>query len=313
MRRTMEVCILDRAPARGSGERASVAAAGALSPTAEMNFVTRIFQEYVLDLRESADRESAELKLGPEGKNVLRRLFIVVIGATLCLVFVRFAGDEQHVAWACDLLNAVHAHRAARGLAYAIHESPDARIWQRVWWACGRVAGYGVLPFLLVKLALGDSLAKFGVRWKGTASNVRTYALLLAILVPVIFLASFGQGFQMKYPYYKVMPGEHLWPGFVLWEFLYAAQFVSLEFFFRGVIVHGLRDAMGYAAVLVPIMPYCMIHFGKPLPEALASIIAGLVLGTLSLKTRSIWGGAVLHVSAATSMDLFALWHAHLL
>jgi hypothetical protein len=278
-----------------------------------MTFIARIFREYVLDLREAADRESAEIKLGPQGKHGLKRLFIVVLGATLCLVFVRFAGDEQHVGWAVNILHAIGADHVADGLAYAIHRSPDARIWQRVWWAAGRVAGYGVLPFLLVKLALGDSLAKFGVRWKGTTSNVRVYALLLAILLPVIFIASFGHGFQHKYPYYKVMPGESLWPGFVLWEFLYAAQFVSLEFFFRGVIVHGLRDAMGYAAILVPIMPYCMIHFGKPLPEALASIIAGLVLGTLSLKTRSIWGGAVLHVSAATSMDLFSLWHAHLL
>jgi membrane protease YdiL (CAAX protease family) len=54
-------------------------------------------------------------------------------------------------------------------------------------------------------------------------------------------------------------------------------------------------------------LPYCMIHFTKPLPEACASIVAGLALGLMSLKTRSIWLGAALHITVALSMDLASL------
>jgi membrane protease YdiL (CAAX protease family) len=53
--------------------------------------------------------------------------------------------------------------------------------------------------------------------------------------------------------------------------------------------------------------PYCMIHFGKPWPEAAAALPAGLVLGTLALGTRSIASGVVLHVTVALGMDLMAL------
>jgi membrane protease YdiL (CAAX protease family) len=59
--------------------------------------------------------------------------------------------------------------------------------------------------------------------------------------------------------------------------------------------------------VLAMVVPYCMIHFGKPWAEALAAIIAGVVLGTLALKTRSIWSGFLIHVTVAVSMDLAAL------
>jgi uncharacterized protein len=54
-------------------------------------------------------------------------------------------------------------------------------------------------------------------------------------------------------------------------------------------------------------VPYCMIHFSKPLPEALGAIVAGVVLGTLSLRTGSILGGAMLHVAVAVTMDVLAL------
>jgi hypothetical protein len=49
------------------------------------------------------------------------------------------------------------------------------------------------------------------------------------------------------------------------------------------------------------------------MPEALAAIVGGIVLGTLSLKTRSIWLGAALHIAIAGTMDVASLWHRGLL
>jgi membrane protease YdiL (CAAX protease family) len=60
-------------------------------------------------------------------------------------------------------------------------------------------------------------------------------------------------------------------------------------------------------------VPYCMIHFGKPMAETFAAIAAGIILGLMSLKTRSIWFGACLHVAVAMSMDFLSLWHKGML
>ena len=54
--------------------------------------------------------------------------------------------------------------------------------------------------------------------------------------------------------------------------------------------------------------PYCMIHFGKPMPEALASIFAGGLLGYLALRTGSFYLGVLLHAGVALTMDLMALY-----
>ena len=65
---------------------------------------------------------------------------------------------------------------------------------------------------------------------------------------------------------------------------------------------------MGKMAVIVPLIPYVMIHFGKPFPETLGAIVAGLVLGTMALRSRSIVPGILVHFSIAIGMDLLSLW-----
>ncbi len=90
-------------------------------------------------------------------------------------------------------------------------------------------------------------------------------------------------------------------------EFVYGLQFVGVEFFFRGFLVFGLKRRFGAYAIVVMMVPYCMIHFGKPLAETLASIIAGLALGFMSLRTRSIVLGVAIHMTVALSMDFASM------
>ena len=62
-------------------------------------------------------------------------------------------------------------------------------------------------------------------------------------------------------------------------------------------------------AIFVMMVPYCMLHFGKPMPETFGAIIAGIVLGFACLKTGSIWLGAAIHIAVAWSMDTLVLLH----
>jgi membrane protease YdiL (CAAX protease family) len=53
-----------------------------------------------------------------------------------------------------------------------------------------------------------------------------------------------------------------------------------------------------------------MIHFGKPLPETIGAILAGLALGALSIKSRSVYWGVAIHYAVAITMDLGALYRS---
>jgi len=72
-------------------------------------------------------------------------------------------------------------------------------------------------------------------------------------------------------------------------------------------MLHGTRRHFGIYAIVAMTIPYCMIHYGKPLPETFGAIVAGIVLGFMSLKTRTIWLGAALHIAVAWGMDFASL------
>lgn len=177
-------------------------------------------------------------------------------------------------------------------------------------WAVVTILAYVVPPVIVTRFALHRPLRELGLRVRGIRAHVPVYLGLLAVALPAVVVASSGDGFRDKYPFYDLAPGESFWPNLWIWWALYCAQFVALEFFFRGFMVHALAPAFGAASVFVMVVPYNMIHYGKPMPEALAAIAGGVVLGLMSHRTRSIWLGAGVHVAIAITMDLCALWHA---
>lgn len=182
----------------------------------------------------------------------------------------------------------------------------DQRTWL-IYWAVGNFVLYVIIPGLVVKLVFRQTLAEYGFKLQGAFKDWWVYPLFLGIMLPIVFLVSHNEHFQKTYPFYEV-GDEPLWPWFWVWELFYALQFLGLEFFFRGFMVHGLRHRFGAYAIPVMTVPYCMIHFQKPMPETFGAIIAGLVLGFMSLRTRSVILGAALHVGVAVSMDLTSLW-----
>lgn len=276
-------------------------------------WLRHLHADYLVGVREAADAEAQRTREELGGDVVARRLMWAILIAIGGLMIVRFAGNEREIRWAVKLCGGVGLGELGASLEHAMTRSPDARLWQRVWWAAWRIVGYGVLPIAAARLLLGMRLSELGASARGLGKHLWIYVMLIVLVAPVVITASYGAGFQAKYPYYKLAKGEPLWPAFVAWEALYAANFVALELFFRGFMVQALRPLVGYASIHLMMVPYAMIHFGKPLPEAIGSIFTGFLLGTLAMKHRSVWGGVLVHVSVACSMDFLSVWQRGLL
>jgi membrane protease YdiL (CAAX protease family) len=164
-------------------------------------------------------------------------------------------------------------------------------------WTVSKLAGY-LLPLALVLAWRGDH----GLGLGDTRRHWKIYLTLYLAVLPLVVAASFGQGFRSTYPFHV---GAHQ----LAWELVYGSTFVALEFFFRGFALFTLDRAIGKLSIFVLVVPYTMIHFGKPLPEVLGAVVAGVVLGYMALKTRSIWGGVAVHLGVAWTMDALALYH----
>lgn len=173
------------------------------------------------------------------------------------------------------------------------------------WWSGWRFAGYVLVPALVILCAPGQRLRDYYVSLRQFRRHYRIYLILFLLVLPFVIGAAQFPAFYQTYPFYKWANRSAF--DFWAWQALYALQFVSLEFFFRGFILRGLRPRFGSGAIFVMVVPYCMIHYGKPMAETFGAIVAGLVLGTLAMRTRSIWGGAAIHIAVALTMDLLAV------
>lgn len=185
-------------------------------------------------------------------------------------------------------------------------DSAYSGVYRHIYWSLTCSAAYLLLPGLLIVLTPGDRFRNYGVRLKGLSEHLWIYVLLFLIVLPAVIFVSYTKSFQHTYPFYR--QASRSWVDLGLWWTFYGIQFFCLEFFFRGYILHGLKRQLGAYCIFFSAVPYCMIHFGKPMPETLGAIIAGVVLGILSLRTLSVWSGVLIHISVAFTMDFLSMW-----
>ena len=188
--------------------------------------------------------------------------------------------------------------------------NPDlyGELYLRGWWGLTRIVGY-VVPVAVWPLFFRrDRLLDFGLRTRGFLAHAWIYALCIGVMVPVLLLVSRQPDFADYYPMYKL--AGRSWVDFGVWELIYIGQFFTLEIFFRGFWLRAMRT-FGAGAIWSMVVPYCMIHYGKPYLEACAAVVAGVVLGSLAMRTRSIYAGFLVHGTVAVLMDVLALYRRH--
>jgi hypothetical protein len=146
--------------------------------------------------------------------------------------------------------------------------------------------------------------------------HLKPYFLILAAMVPLIAAASFERIFLDIYPFYRRVGGAEFAAfmkikeiiAIILYEFTYAFSFLNVELLFRGFLIFGLVKYLGKDVILPMAVTYCILHFGKPMGEAVSSFFGGYILGVLALQTRNIYGGIIVHIGIALMMELFAFW-----
>lgn len=242
-------------------------------------------------------RWDREARVDGEGDG---RAIAVVLVASLCVLLLHFV---------------VLDHVVQRELAEALLDlAPgwlgldrmrDVPLMEGVVWSLGCGFFYVAVPATFLRAIWREPMADYGFTFRGYLAHLHWYALLFIPVGLLVVAVSLQPSFQDKYPFYREVRGA---ADLAVWEVAYGAQFIFLEFFFRGFLIHGLKRRLGIYSVFLMITPYMMIHFGKPMLEATGAIIAGTILGFLSLRTGSVFGGATIHILVAISMDLMALY-----
>ncbi len=174
-----------------------------------------------------------------------------------------------------------------------------------LWWGLCHLLGYVIIPILVIRYVFKERLRDYGLAWNEVGRYMPWCIFIVLLVVSFAYFASYRSDFLNHYPFYDLAQRSIV--DLLLWECIYIAQFVFLEFFFRGFLLHSCQRRFGATALFIMVVPYVMIHFSKPWLEASGALLFGLVLGLIALRSRSIWGGVFIHTSVALSMDIMAL------
>ena len=171
---------------------------------------------------------------------------------------------------------------------------------------CGSVLLGALIGLTPRKLGLGLGDVAFGAKFCAV-----TIPLLV---VPLTLAGSYTPDVAAEYPLAKgALESPEL---FLIHACFYLVYYVGWETFFRGYALFGLAERFGaWAAILIQTIPSALIHTsivasGKPFSETLLAVPAGIILGWLAIRTRSIWYAFVIHAAIGLLTDFWQYLHA---
>lgn len=266
----------------------------------KLNRIRQVWSQTIATLETESQTSQLEREPGALHGQVIG----VLIVAMVLISLLEYYGSSGH--WnTLEPLVGLFTEDSAIKVRNFFRQGEYSRLYRLTYWSGMTTLLYFVVPIIYIKLILRARLRDYGLGIKGAFKHWYIYVAMYLLVMPAVYIVSLTESFQRTYPFYEFANRSYF--DFFAWQLVYGMQFMALEFFYRGFLIHGLKARFGLYAIFVSTIPYCMIHFGKPLPETLGAIIAGVALGALALYTRTIWLGVAIHISVAISMDVLSL------
>lgn len=181
------------------------------------------------------------------------------------------------------------------------------RLMSRVYWFLADGCLMSVLPIIFIKVFFKGKLSDFGFKLGDKKFGIITLLIFFAVMLPTVWIASASKDFADTYPMGGSVLKENL-NLFLLYELCVLVYMFGWEFFWRGYMLFGLKNKFGYYAIFIQMIPFFILHKGKPELELFASIFAGIILGIQALRSGSFLYCWILHFLVMLSIDSIAIF-----
>lgn len=144
-----------------------------------------------------------------------------------------------------------------------------------------------ILPVFVIRLVLKKNPFAYGFGLGNFRIWLIYVAITIGLSVPVLLIAS---QFSQVHQYYG--------KGLDYYEFfsLTVPTLLAWEYLLRGFLLFGLKERFGKASIVIQMVPFVLLHLGKPEVETLSCIITGLWFGWIAYRGKSFWPAFLIHV-----------------
>ena len=161
-----------------------------------------------------------------------------------------------------------------------------------------------LIPILIIKFVFKEQLKNYGLILGDWKVGLTISLVSILTFLPIIYFASKAANFSGYFPLMESATDDLV--VFLVYETLFFVFIFSWEFIFRGFMLFGLEKKFGLYAVFIQMIPFVLLHNGKPFIESFMAIFGGLFLGYLALRTRSIFYGFLIHAFILIILDVLA-------
>jgi len=68
------------------------------------------------------------------------------------------------------------------------------------------------------------------------------------------------------------------------------------EFIYRGFLLFGLKEKFKEGSILLQMIPFALMHLGKPELETVSTIFTGILFGYVAYRGKSYWPAFIIHL-----------------
>ncbi len=186
----------------------------------------------------------------------------------------------------------------------ALSSNPNVYFYEIAYWYAANFLTMFVIPFLIIKFYLKEKMINYGITIGDAEAGLKLTLLFLLIMLPIIWIVTAQPVFALTYP--LLYQARDSWNLFFIYELGLLVYLFAWEFIWRGFMLFGLKEKFGYYAVIIQMIPFLILHFGKPDLETFGAMFGGIALGILAYRTRSIYYCVITHAGIMFSIDLIS-------
>ncbi len=189
-------------------------------------------------------------------------------------------------------------------LYHGFGNNPNADLYEFLYWFASDFIVLFIFPAIIVKYYFKEKLSDYGITTGDYKAGLLYSVLFILVMLPLIWIATSQQSFILTYP--MLERARSSWKIFFIFESAMFLYLFAWEFIWRGFMLFGLKPKFGYYAIFIQMIPFVILHNGKPAAETFGAIIGGLLLGALAYRTRSIYYCIISHAGVMFSIDLIS-------
>ena len=147
---------------------------------------------------------------------------------------------------------------------------------------------FAVFPILVILIILRKNPLDFGLR----LGSPRIWGFWVGVIclaaAVILYASSFAPSLQS---YYRTNDFK------ILSYFLTSCvSLCASEFMYRGFLLFGLKEKFQEGSILLQMIPFALLHLGKPELETVSTLLTGILFGYVAYRGKSYWPAFIIHL-----------------